>query len=79
MAPVSTIQMLFLYIAFTPPAGVLSVQPASKTIMVEGPRPPTESIFNREILMDSFTYAFGTAVIVWWPFWYLSIHLVIMV
>lgn len=63
VSPISTIQMLFLYIAFTPPAGVLSIQPASKTIMKEPPRPPTESIFNREILMDLFSYAFCTAVL----------------
>lgn len=56
VAPISTIQMLFMYFAFTPPAGVLSVLPASKTVMLEPPRPPTESIFNREILLDLFFY-----------------------
>lgn len=54
--PISTIQMLYLYLVFTPPAGVLSVQPPSKTVMKEPPRPPSESIFNREILMDFFFY-----------------------
>ncbi|KAI8875325.1 calcium ATPase [Backusella circina FSU 941] len=58
ISPLSTIQMLFLYFAFTPPAGSLSVQPASKTVMLEPPRPPTESIFNREILLDLVVYAF---------------------
>lgn len=57
IAPISTIQMLFLYVSFTPPAGVLSILPASKTVMTESPRPPTESIFNREILLDLFVYA----------------------
>lgn len=61
VAPISTIQMLYLYLVFTPPAGVLSVQPASKTVMLEPPRPPTESIFNKEILMDLFFYAVGMA------------------
>ncbi|GAA5798447.1 hypothetical protein HPULCUR_003850 [Helicostylum pulchrum] len=62
VAPISTIQMLFLYIAFTPPAGVLSILPASKTVMTEPPRPPTESIFNREILLDLFFYTLISAV-----------------
>ncbi|KAI7886849.1 uncharacterized protein EV154DRAFT_567510 [Mucor mucedo] len=57
VAPISTIQMLYLYVSFTPPAGVLSVLPASKTVMTEPPRPPTESIFNRELLLDLFVYA----------------------
>jgi magnesium-transporting ATPase (P-type) len=63
ISPLSTIQMLFLYFAFTPPAGSLSVQPASKTVMLEPPRPPTESIFNREILLDLVLYAFCLGVI----------------
>ncbi|KAI9010391.1 hypothetical protein CLU79DRAFT_773583 [Phycomyces nitens] len=61
-APMSTIGMLFLYIAITPPAGALSTQPASKTIMHQPPRPPKESLFNREIIMDTVTYGFVTAV-----------------
>ncbi|KAI9274614.1 hypothetical protein BDA99DRAFT_244022 [Phascolomyces articulosus] len=56
-APVSTIQMIFIYAAVTPPAGALSVQPASPTIMEEPPRPPRESIINREILMDTVMYS----------------------
>ncbi|KAG2223513.1 hypothetical protein INT45_000833 [Circinella minor] len=56
-APVSTIQMIFLFIAITPPAGALSVQPPSPTIMIEPPRPPTESVFNREILLDTLVYS----------------------
>ncbi|RCI05059.1 hypothetical protein CU098_009390 [Rhizopus stolonifer] len=60
-APISTIQMLFLYVAFTPPAGVLSFQPASKTVMKEPPRSPKESLFNREIVMDLFVYSLGFA------------------
>ncbi|ORX58929.1 calcium ATPase [Hesseltinella vesiculosa] len=55
-APLSTLQILFLYIVVTPPAGALSVQPASKTVMIEPPRPPTESIFNKEIIMDTIAY-----------------------
>lgn len=62
-APLSTLQILFLYIVITPPAGALSVQQASKTIMQEPPRPPTESIFNKEIIMDTFAYGVGMAVI----------------
>ncbi|KAI8144629.1 hypothetical protein BJV82DRAFT_513162 [Fennellomyces sp. T-0311] len=56
-APVSTIMMIFIYAAVTPPAGALSVQPASPSVMEEPPRPPTESIFNREIMMDTFAYS----------------------
>ncbi|KAL1920627.1 uncharacterized protein VTP21DRAFT_1004 [Calcarisporiella thermophila] len=59
IAPLSTLQMVYLYIAITPPAGALSVQPASKTVMQEPPRPPTESLFNREILLDTLVYTFG--------------------
>jgi potassium/sodium efflux P-type ATPase len=62
-APLSTLQILFLYIVITPPAGALSVQQASKTIMQEPPRPPTESIFNKEIIMDTFAYGISMAVI----------------
>ncbi|KAL0074348.1 hypothetical protein F4703DRAFT_1893165 [Phycomyces blakesleeanus] len=61
-APMSTIGMLFLYIAITPPAGALSTQPASKTIMHQPPRPPKESLFNREIIMDTIAYALVTAI-----------------
>ncbi|KAI9250466.1 hypothetical protein BDA99DRAFT_563983 [Phascolomyces articulosus] len=56
-SPISTIQMVFLFVGITPPAGALSVQPASPTIMVEAPRPPTESVFNREILLDTLVYS----------------------
>jgi magnesium-transporting ATPase (P-type) len=63
VAPISTIQMLFLYVAFTPPAGVLSIQPASKTVMSEPPRPPKESLFNREILMDLGVYSLVIAAV----------------
>ncbi|CAO3615071.1 unnamed protein product [Cunninghamella blakesleeana] len=62
-SPLSTIQILFLYIVITPPAGALSVQPASKTVMLEPPRPPGESIFNKEIIMDTFVYGIGMTVI----------------
>jgi potassium/sodium efflux P-type ATPase len=63
VAPISAVQMLFLYVAFTPPAGVLSIQPASKTVMLEPPRPPKESLFNREILMDLFVYSLCLAAV----------------
>ncbi|RCI06301.1 Na+ ATPase [Rhizopus stolonifer] len=56
-APMSTLQMVFIYIAITPPAGALSTQPPSKTVMKEPPRPPTESIFNREIILDTIAYS----------------------
>ncbi|KAI9276124.1 hypothetical protein BY458DRAFT_473016 [Sporodiniella umbellata] len=62
-APLSTLQMIFIYIAITPPAGSLSTQPASKTVMREPPRPPTEGIFSREILIDTFGYSVGLCVV----------------
>ncbi|CAO3592169.1 unnamed protein product [Absidia cylindrospora] len=62
-APLSTVQMLFLYLAISPPAANLSIQEASKTIMIEPPRPSRESIFNKEIILDTLVYAFGMAVI----------------
>ncbi|KAI8330709.1 hypothetical protein BC941DRAFT_383310 [Chlamydoabsidia padenii] len=62
-APLSTLQILFLYIAITPPAGALSIQKASKTIMLEPPRPPTESIFNKEIILDTLAYGLSMTVI----------------
>ncbi|KAG2197040.1 hypothetical protein INT47_009756 [Mucor saturninus] len=62
-APMSTLQMIFIYVAITPPAGALSTQPASKTVMKEPPRPPTESIFNREIIMDTVAYSVGMAIV----------------
>lgn len=62
-APMSTLQMIFIYVAITPPAGALSTQPASKTVMKEPPRPPTESIFNREIIMDTIAYSLGMAIV----------------
>ncbi|KAI9011914.1 hypothetical protein CLU79DRAFT_709833 [Phycomyces nitens] len=62
IAPLSTIAMLFLYVGVTPPASALSVQPASKTIMLEPPRPPKESIFNREIILDTLVYGQSAAI-----------------
>ncbi|KAG1093034.1 hypothetical protein G6F42_019047 [Rhizopus arrhizus] len=62
-APMSTLQMIYIYIAITPPAGSLSTQPASKTVMKEPPRPPTESIFNREIIMDTIAYSLGVTIV----------------
>lgn len=64
IAPFSTIQMIWLYIIMGPPAADLSVQKASPTVMQEPPRPPTESVFNREIIMDTFFYAISWAGIV---------------
>ncbi|KAI8338542.1 hypothetical protein BC941DRAFT_451724 [Chlamydoabsidia padenii] len=61
-APLSTAQILFLYALVTPPAGALSVQGPSKTIMLEPPRPPTESIFNREIIMDTVAYSVAVTI-----------------
>ncbi|EPB85791.1 hypothetical protein HMPREF1544_07460 [Mucor circinelloides 1006PhL] len=63
VSPMSTIQMLFLYVAFTPPAGELSIQPASKTVMLEPPRPPKESLFNKEIVMDLLVYSLGLSAV----------------
>ncbi|SAM09078.1 hypothetical protein [Absidia glauca] len=63
VAPLSTLQMILVYIAFTPPAGTLSMQPASATVMLEPPRPSKESLFNKEILMDTFAYSVGTACV----------------
>jgi potassium/sodium efflux P-type ATPase len=62
-APMSTLQMIYIYISITPPAGALSTQPASKTVMKEPPRPPTESIFNREIIMDTIAYSLGITIV----------------
>ncbi|CAO3592175.1 unnamed protein product [Absidia cylindrospora] len=63
VAPLSTLQMVLIYCAITPPASSLSIQPASKTVMIEPPRPSNESLFNKEILMDTFAYSIGTAII----------------
>ncbi|KAL7311489.1 hypothetical protein PS15m_009246 [Mucor circinelloides] len=63
VSPMSTIQMLFLYVAFTPPAGELSIQPPSKTVMLEPPRPPKESLFNKEIVMDLLVYSLGLSAV----------------
>ncbi|KAI7856703.1 hypothetical protein BDC45DRAFT_566782 [Circinella umbellata] len=60
-APLSTLQMILIYIAITPPAADLSTQAASPTVMKEPPRPPTESIFNNEILLDLFVYSIVNA------------------
>jgi magnesium-transporting ATPase (P-type) len=58
-APISTVRMIFVYITITLPAGVLSVQPAFKTVMKEPSRPPTtESIIDREIIMDTLYFIF---------------------
>ncbi|KAG1467589.1 hypothetical protein G6F56_004329 [Rhizopus delemar] len=62
-APMSTLQMIFIYIAITPPAGSLSTQPASKTIMQEPPRPPSEGIFSREIIIDTLGYSIGATIV----------------
>ncbi|KAI8139025.1 hypothetical protein BJV82DRAFT_628752 [Fennellomyces sp. T-0311] len=62
-APLSTLQMILIYVAITPPAADLSTQAASPTVMQEPPRPPTESIFNREILLDTFVYSIAIAII----------------
>ncbi|KAI8338545.1 HAD-like domain-containing protein [Chlamydoabsidia padenii] len=63
IAPLSTLQMVLIYIAITPPAGTLSIQPASPTVMLEPPRPHNESLFNKEILMDTFAYSIATAAV----------------
>jgi potassium/sodium efflux P-type ATPase len=63
VAPFSTIQMIWFYVIISPPAAALSVQKASPTVMKEPPRPPTESVFNREIILDTFVYAIVWAAI----------------
>ncbi|KAI8375079.1 hypothetical protein EDC96DRAFT_562626 [Choanephora cucurbitarum] len=62
-APMSTLQMIFVYVAITPPAGALSTQPPSLAVMKEPPRPPTESIFNREIVMDTLFYSITITIL----------------
>ncbi|KAH8552304.1 hypothetical protein BGW37DRAFT_455358 [Umbelopsis sp. PMI_123] len=62
VSPISTIQMIWIYVILSPPAAALSVQKASPTVMQEPPRPPTESVFNREIILDTFVYGVGIAV-----------------
>ncbi|KAI8919509.1 hypothetical protein DFJ77DRAFT_280302 [Powellomyces hirtus] len=61
MSPLTPMMLLFLYLAMTPPAASISIQPASPTIMQEPPRPPTESIFNAEIIRDTVFYSLGAA------------------
>ncbi|CAO3615063.1 unnamed protein product [Cunninghamella blakesleeana] len=63
VAPLSTLQMIYIYISITPPAGSLSIQPASETVMMEPPRPPNESLFNKEILLDTVVYSLATAAV----------------
>ncbi|KAF7721884.1 hypothetical protein EC973_003980 [Apophysomyces ossiformis] len=58
-SPIYVMQLVYMFVAVTPPAHVLSTEPASKTVMLEPPRPPTESIFNREILLDTTVYTVG--------------------
>ncbi|KAI9488200.1 hypothetical protein BDB00DRAFT_877671 [Zychaea mexicana] len=62
-APLSTLQMILIYVAITPPAADLSTQAASPTVMQEPPRPPTESLFNKEILWDTFVYSIAIAAL----------------
>ena len=62
--PFTPIMLLFLYIGLTPPAGTLSTRPASKTVMLEPPRPPREGLFNREIIADIVFYSLLLAVTV---------------
>jgi len=61
VSPMSTIQMIWVYVILSPPAAALSVQKASPTVMKEPPRPPTESVFNREIILDTLVYGVGVA------------------
>ncbi|KAI9312294.1 hypothetical protein BX666DRAFT_2067611 [Dichotomocladium elegans] len=63
IAPMSTLQMVLVYVAVTPPAADLSVQSAPPTIMKEPPRPPKESIFNPEILLDLGVYSIALTAI----------------
>ncbi|OAD77150.1 hypothetical protein PHYBLDRAFT_109138 [Phycomyces blakesleeanus NRRL 1555(-)] len=59
-SPLSTIAMIFLFVAITPPASTLSIQSASKNIMLEPPRPSKENLFNREIIMDTLVYGLSS-------------------
>ncbi|KAG0175649.1 hypothetical protein DFQ28_006587 [Apophysomyces sp. BC1034] len=61
-SPVYVMQLIYMFIAVTPPAGVLSTEPASKTVMLEPPRPSTESILSREIFMDTAAYTIGMII-----------------
>ncbi|KAI8144630.1 hypothetical protein BJV82DRAFT_513182 [Fennellomyces sp. T-0311] len=67
VAPFSTLQMAYYFLAFSPPAGELSTTPASSTLMTDPPRPPNENLFSREIILDTLTYSliggiFGLAI-----------------
>ncbi|ORX58921.1 calcium ATPase [Hesseltinella vesiculosa] len=62
VAPMSTLQMILIYIGITFPASSLSIQPASKTIMLEPPRPPNENLFSKEILLDTSFYSLVYAI-----------------
>ncbi|KAI8911404.1 hypothetical protein DFJ77DRAFT_469878 [Powellomyces hirtus] len=59
VSPFTPIMLLFLFVAMTSPAAAISIQPASPTTMQEPPRPPTESIFNAEIIRDTLFYSLG--------------------
>lgn len=61
VSPISTIQMIWIYVIMSPPAATLSVQKASPTVMLEPPRPPTESLFNSEIILDTLVYSISLA------------------
>ncbi|KNC99367.1 potassium/sodium efflux P-type ATPase, fungal-type [Spizellomyces punctatus DAOM BR117] len=58
VSPISTLEMVYLYIIMSPPAASLSTQPAARTLMSEPPRPATESLFNKDIVMDFGFYTF---------------------
>ncbi|TPX64670.1 hypothetical protein SpCBS45565_g05690 [Spizellomyces sp. 'palustris'] len=58
VSPISTLEMVYLYIIMSPPAASLSTQPAARTLMSEPPRPATESLFNKDIVMDFVFYTF---------------------
>ncbi|KAI8820837.1 uncharacterized protein EV422DRAFT_596121 [Fimicolochytrium jonesii] len=61
--PFTPMMILLLFCLTTTPAAAISMQPASPTTMSNPPRPPTESIFNPEILRDLGFYSLGTALL----------------
>ncbi|KAJ3264934.1 hypothetical protein HK104_006368, partial [Borealophlyctis nickersoniae] len=63
VAPFSTNALLWLYFVMSPPAAALSTQRAHKGIMQTPPRPPTESLFNAEIIRDLAVYSIGSALV----------------
>ncbi|KAJ3053190.1 hypothetical protein HK097_004847 [Rhizophlyctis rosea] len=69
MTPFTPVGMMFVYGVMTPPAASLSTQSAEPGNMKKPPRPPGESLFNKEILWDVFVYSVVMAAICMSVYW----------